>query len=77
MSISKEDLHRLALELTKVEHAALAGMLLESIEPGDDPDVESAWLAEVERRVAEWESGAATPDSWALVRDRLRRKLTG
>ena len=48
MSTSKEDLYRLALELTDAERAALAGMLLDSLEPGEDPEVESAWLAEVE-----------------------------
>ena len=77
MSTSKEDLYRLALELTDAERAALAGMLLDSLEPGEDPEVESAWLAEVDRRVAELDSGAVQPVSWALVRDRLRRKLSG
>lgn len=77
MATSKEDLYRLALELTEAERAALAGMLLESLEPGDDPEVESAWLAEVDRRLAELDSGAVEPVSWSLVRDRLRRKLGG
>ena len=77
MSTSKEDLYRLALELTDAERAALAGMLLDSLEPGEDPEVESAWLAEVDRRVAELDSGAVQPVSWALVRDRLRGKSSG
>jgi len=77
MATSKEDLYRLALGLTDAERAALAGMLLDSLEPGDASDVESAWLAEVDRRVAELDSGAVQPVSWALVRDRLRGRISG
>jgi len=75
MSTSKEDLYRLALELSDNERAALAGMLLDSLEPPDDGGVEAAWLVEIERRIAEVDSGRVQPVSWDLVRDRLRRKL--
>lgn len=66
----------MALELTDTERASLAGMLLDSLEPEGDPEVETAWLAEVERRGAELDNGAVLPVSWNLVRDRLRRKLS-
>ncbi len=77
MAASKEDPYRLALELTDADRAALAGMLLESLESGEYPEVESGWLAEIDRRVAELDSGAVQPVSWAPVRDRLRRKSSG
>ena len=75
MSTSKEELFRLALDLSDKERAALAGMLLDSLEPSDDADVEAAWLVEIEQRISEVDSGGVQPVSWDLVRDRLRRKL--
>jgi putative addiction module component (TIGR02574 family) len=43
--------------------------------PDDQPPTLSAeWLAEIERRSAELDSGAATPEPWQEVRERLFRK---
>ncbi|MBP7582591.1 MAG: addiction module protein [Spirochaetes bacterium] len=48
-----------ALQLDVVERARLAERLLSSLE--DDSGIEEAWAAEVERRIAEIESGKTIP----------------
>ena len=59
------------MTLTDEERAELVGMLLESLEIVDDDGVESAWLQELERRVAELDSGAVESVSWTDVRSRV------
>jgi len=59
------------MTLNDEERAELVGMLLESLEIGDDGGVESAWLTEIERRVAELDSGAVESVSWTDVRSRV------
>jgi putative addiction module component (TIGR02574 family) len=48
-----------ALKLDVVERARLAERLLSSLE--EDSGIEEAWTAEVERRIAEIESGKTIP----------------
>lgn len=59
-----------ALKLTPGERAALAQRLLASLD--EDADIEEAWAAEVERRIADVESGAVQviPIAEALARVR-------
>ena len=47
-----------ALALPTEARAALAGSLLESLDTEVDEDAEAAWATEVNRRVAELDSGA-------------------
>lgn len=43
--------------------------------PDDQPpSLSDAWLAEIEERSAELDSGAVTPQSWKEVRGRLFKK---
>ena len=60
-----------ALDLDPEVRAALAASLLESLEQDIDEDVEAAWRAEIERRVAEIDSGQARLIPWSEVRDHL------
>lgn len=60
-----------AMELDPSARADLAGLLIESLEPGTDPGVEEAWLVEIERRMSEIDSGKAKLLSWDEVRSRL------
>ena len=50
-------------ELSSEERARLALLLLESLEPETEGDVEAAWLAEIEARLAAYDRGevAAIP----------------
>jgi putative addiction module component (TIGR02574 family) len=59
-----------ALALPTEARAALAGSLLESLDDEVD-EGEAAWATEVNRRVAELDSGAVKTIPWAEVRRRL------
>ena len=75
MSRTFTELWREAVELTEEERASLAGLLIESLEGDPDADVETAWAAEIQRRVAEVESGTARTVPWEEVRRRLVNRL--
>lgn len=60
-------------DLPEHARATLAGLLLESLEPPPDPDVEEAWMLEAERRWKEIESGEVKTIPWEEVRAKLFR----
>jgi putative addiction module component (TIGR02574 family) len=74
METTLELLEEEALRLTPGERASLAQRLLASLEV--DSEIEEAWAAGVERRIAEVESGAvqAIPISEALAQVRASLK---
>jgi putative addiction module component (TIGR02574 family) len=74
---SPADVRSQALELSREERAKLARELLASLdEPlDDDRDVEAAWLAEIERRIAEVDAGRASPVPWPEARERILARL--
>ena len=63
-----------ALALPTEALAALAGSLLESLDTEVDEDAEAAWGSEINRRVAELETGVLRPIPWADVRRRLAQR---
>lgn len=63
-----------ALDLSEGDRATLAGLLIESLDPPPDPDVEELWSVEAERRWQEIESGTAQTIPWEEVRARLFRR---
>lgn len=77
MILSREELYKQALLLDDSERAALVGMLIDSLDGETEDGVEAAWLAEVERRVAELDSGAVETVPWEEVRARLRQRSSG
>ena len=70
-----KDIFRDAADLPEHDRATLAGLLIESLESEPDPDVEAAWAAEIERRVADLESGTVKTIPWEEVRQRLLDRL--
>jgi len=64
MSSNAKKLLDEALRLPPGEREALAGQLFDSLET-DDPNAESAWQAEIERRIAELDQGKVKPIPWA------------
>ena len=70
-----KDIFRDAADLPEHDRATLAGLLIESLESEPDPDVEAAWAAEIERRVADLESGTVKTIPWEEVRQRLLGRL--
>ena len=74
METQLEILESEALKLTPGERAVLAQRLLASLD--EDAEIEDAWAAEIERRIAEVESGAVQviPIAEALARVRAAFK---
>jgi putative addiction module component (TIGR02574 family) len=75
MAKSFNEIFREASELSEHDRATLAGLLIESLEGEPDPEVEAAWAAEIERRVAELDAGTVKPIPWEEVRQRLLDRL--
>jgi putative addiction module component (TIGR02574 family) len=59
-----------ALELPLDERAKFAAELLESLQDAEE-DIDSAWAAEIERRVAAARSGELQSTDWRTVLDRI------
>jgi len=64
-----------ALELPEAERAELAAELMASFDGPPDPDVEAAWVAEIERRAAKVLSGESEGLPWDEVRARIEGEL--
>lgn len=75
MAISAEDLYKKALDLDERERAALVARLIDSLDTKVEKGVEAAWLAEVERRMEELDSGKVQGIPWNELRSRLHKKL--
>lgn len=75
MSTRADTILDTALALSPDERAWLASELIASLDEGEDADVEAAWAVEIERRIAEVESGQAKTVSWEEVRARIRSTL--
>jgi putative addiction module component (TIGR02574 family) len=75
MTLRAQKLLREVLNLPPKARADIAGTLLRSLDQGEDPGVESAWEAEVERRVRDVDSGRVRLVPWAQARRRLRTTL--
>ena len=70
----KQDPTRLlqeALQLPPEARAALAASLLDSLDPEVGEDAESAWQAEIDRRLRELDSGRVKPVPWSEARRRI------
>jgi putative addiction module component (TIGR02574 family) len=74
MKTSTTDLFKQALDLDERDRATLAGLLIESLEEEPDQDLEGVWRAEVERRVAELESGDVKAVPWEEVKAKLLQR---
>lgn len=77
MAITIEQLTEAVLSLPSDARALLADRLVESLDPAQDRDIQSLWIAEAERRRDEVRSGAvapiAGPEALAHVRRIINR----
>jgi putative addiction module component (TIGR02574 family) len=64
-----------ALALPSETRAALADSLWDSLDHEVDEDAEQAWHKEIQRRLAEVQSGAVAAIPWSEARSRLLAKL--
>jgi putative addiction module component (TIGR02574 family) len=75
MSVTVDDLFAIAAVLSDEERAALAGLLIESLESGPaDAGAQEAWAIEVERRMADYRAGRVQTVGWSELRERLHRE---
>jgi len=65
-------LFREALELDQQDRVDLVKLLIDSLDPATEQDVEEAWVQEIERRTAALDAGTAETIPWETVRARLR-----
>ncbi len=77
MTALRDEIFKKALQLDESERAELAGMLIDSIDGDVEEGAEAAWIIEIERRIAELDAGAVETIPWDIVRDGLRRRLSG
>lgn len=77
--VTYEDVLRMAQSLSESERIRLVEELLRSLNPTDAAPLDDVWLAEIDRRSAEIDSGAVQTIPWTEVRRRAREraKLNG
>lgn len=71
MEPNLKDVFREAAQLHERDRATLAGLLIETLDPVSEPDVEAAWSEEIKRRVAEIDAGTVELIPWEEVRAEL------
>ncbi len=65
------NIFREASQLSEKDRAALAGLLIESLERRAEPGAAQAWADEITRRVAELDAGTVETIPWETVREEL------
>ena len=73
MKTPVEEVVQRALALGEQDRAEVAARLLDSLEQVTEPE-QASWIAEIERRAAEMESGAVKGISWEDLQERLLRR---
>jgi putative addiction module component (TIGR02574 family) len=74
MARSARDLFDEAMRLEPQERATLMRLLIEALDADREEGVEAASRVEIERRMAELDSGSVETISWEEVRTRLYRR---
>ena len=75
MTMTTDELRNAALTLPMKERAKLAHDLLRSLDEPTDPDVDAAWVKEIERRARELAEGSVEAVDWEVARKRIARRL--
>lgn len=71
MASNLKDVFQAAAQLPENDRAALAGLLIETLDPASEPEVEAAWSEEIRRRLAEIDGGTVELIPWEEVRAEL------
>ena len=69
-----QDLFQAALALSDEEQLQLVAALVSAVDERGLRAVDDSWLAEVQRRSAEYDAGGVEPIPWAEVKHRARRE---
>jgi putative addiction module component (TIGR02574 family) len=75
MSRDAGEILKEALELPPEARAALADSLWDSLDSEVDPDADAEWRQEIQRRLADLNSGSVTAVPWSQARLQLLAKL--
>ena len=75
MSISVESIEAQAMKLSPDERADLADRLWLSVHEQEQEQIDTAWDAEIERRIAQLEAGQVEGVPWETVITDLRTQL--
>ena len=62
------------MRLDPEERATLMRLLIETLEAESEEGVDDAWRVEIERRMAELDSGTVQTIPWEELRERLYRR---
>lgn len=71
MERNLKDVFHEAAQLPERDRATLAGLLIETLDPIPEPEVEAAWSEEIKKRVAEIDAGTVELIPWEQVRAEL------
>ena len=71
MSRNLKEVFHEASQLPERDRATLAGLLIETLDPISEPDVEAAWSEEIKRRLDEIDAGTVELIPWEEVRAEL------
>ncbi len=77
MLTTYDEVLRSASALPDADRAKLIQKLIDSLDDDVAAPLEDAWLAEVERRSEEIDSGTSPGIPWATVRATVRQKVLG
>jgi putative addiction module component (TIGR02574 family) len=72
MSPAAEQVLQIALALPADEQIELIEALIAALDEADPQPLDDTWMAEIQRRSAEYDAGHVTPIPWSVVRDRRR-----
>lgn len=75
MTNSSRRLLQDALALSESERLELASEILASVDGPKDDDWDSAWLAELDRRVANEKADGSDRSDWSDVRSRILSRI--
>ena len=74
MAKSARELFEEAMRLDPEERVTLMRLLIETLDAESEEGVEDAWRIEIERRMAELDSGSVQTIPWEELRARLYRR---
>jgi len=77
MNATTSDLFKRVLDLNEKDRAALAGLLITSLEEEPDYDLDALWRLETARRISELDSGEIVTIPWKDVKMRLMKSTYG
>lgn len=77
MSQGVQELFEAALALTDEEQLQLVAALVAAVDERGLRPFDDTWLAEVQRRSAEYDAGTVKPTPWAEVKERAWRESLG